>query len=152
MISAPIPAGRRFMSGSAVKKAGEMIKAQVLEMAGEMMEVDPAELDCRDAMVFMKKNPAIREPFGKVAREYFVRKGLLVGHGAYRPPKLGGKFKGAAVGTSPAYSFAAQVIEVEVDEETGEITLKRVWDVHDSGTVINPALSRDRYTAACTWA
>ena len=128
------------MSGSAVKKAGEMIKAQVLETAAEMMEVDPAELDCRDAMVFMKSNPAMREPFGKVAREHFVRKGLLVGHGAYTPPKLGGSFKGAAVGTSPAYSFAAQIMEVEVDEETGEITLKNVWDVHDSGTAINPGL------------
>ncbi len=128
------------MSGSAVKKAGEMIKAQVLETAGEMMAVDPAELDCRNAMVFVKNNPAVGEPFGKVAREHFVRKGLLVGHGAYTPPKLGGKFKGAAVGTSPAYSFAAQVMEVEVDEETGEITLRNVWDVHDSGTVINPGL------------
>ena len=100
----------------------------------------PGELDCRDAVVFMKNNPTIKEPFGKVAREYFVRKGLLVGHGSYTPPKLGGSFKGAAVGTSPAYSFATQVIEVQVDEETGEITLKGVWDVHDSGTVVNPAL------------
>jgi 4-hydroxybenzoyl-CoA reductase subunit alpha len=129
-----------LMSGWAVKKAGEMIKAQVLEMAGEMMNVDPAELDCRDCMVFVKNNPTIREPFGKVAREYFVRKGLLVGHGSYAPPKLGGSFKGAAVGTSPAYSFAAQVIEVQIDEETGEINLKEAWDVHDSGTMINPAL------------
>ena len=129
-----------LMSGTAVKRAGEMIKKQVLETAGQMMEVDPAALDCRDAMVFMKNDPTIGEPFAKVAREHFVRKGLLVGHGAYTPPKLGGRFKGAAVGTSPAYSFATQVIEVEVDEETGEITLKGAWDVHDSGTVINPAL------------
>jgi 4-hydroxybenzoyl-CoA reductase alpha subunit len=129
-----------LMSGWAVKKAGEMIKAQVLEMAGEMMNVDPTELDCRDGIVFVKNNPTIRELFGKVAREHFVRKGLLVGHGSYTPPKLGGSFKGAAVGTSPAYSFAAQVIEVQIDEETGEINLKDAWDVHDSGTVINPAL------------
>ena len=130
-----------LMSGSAVKKAGEMIKAQVLEMAGEMMNVDSTELDCRDGIVFLKNNPTIKEPFGKVAREYFVRKGVLVGHGSYTPPKLGGSFKGAAVGTSPAYSFSAQVIEVQIDEETGEINLKDVWDVHDSGMVINPALA-----------
>ena len=87
-----------LMSGTAVKRAGEMIKTQVLEMAGEMMEVDPAELDCRDAMVFMKDNPAIGEPFGKVAREHFVRKGLLVGHGTYTPPKLGGTLQGSRGG------------------------------------------------------
>ncbi|MFH1489734.1 MAG: 4-hydroxybenzoyl-CoA reductase subunit alpha [Pseudomonadota bacterium] len=129
-----------LMSGSAVKQAGEMIKKKVLEMAGEMMNVDPSELDCRDAMVFVKNNPTIKEPFGKVAHEYYVRKGLLEGHGSYTPPKLGGTFKGAAVGTSPAYSFSAQVIEVWIDEETGETTLKGAWDGHDSGTVINPAL------------
>jgi 4-hydroxybenzoyl-CoA reductase subunit alpha len=53
---------------------------------------------------------------------------------------LGGKFKGAAVGTSPAYSFAAQISQVDIDEETGEIQVNDVWDVHDCGMVINPAL------------
>jgi 4-hydroxybenzoyl-CoA reductase alpha subunit len=129
-----------LMSGWAVKRAGEMIKAKVLEIAGEMIGLSSTELDCRDAMVFAKNNPTIKEPFSKMAREYFVRKGLLVGYGSYTPPKLGGSFKGAAVGTSPAYSFATQIIELQVDEETGEITLKDVWDVHDSGTVVNPAL------------
>jgi 4-hydroxybenzoyl-CoA reductase alpha subunit len=129
-----------LMSGSAVKEAGEMIKEQVLEMAGTIMELDPAELDCKDATVFVKSKPQINIPFSRVARKLFVDKGPLVGSGAYTPPKLGGSFKGAAVGTSPAYSFATQVSEVEVDKETGEIKVKEVWDVHDCGQVINPAL------------
>ena len=37
------------------------------------------------------------------------------------------------MGTSPAYSFAAQVTEVEIDEETGEVSVLDVWDVHDCG-------------------
>jgi 4-hydroxybenzoyl-CoA reductase subunit alpha len=129
-----------LMSGAAVKEAGEMVKEQILQMAGSMMEIDPAELGCRDARVFVKKDPEINVPFGNVARKFFVDKGPLVGRGAYTPPKLGGSFKGAAVGTSPAYSFATQISEVEVDKETGEIHVKEVWDVHDCGKVINPAL------------
>ncbi len=129
-----------LMSGSAVKQAGERIKAQVLEMAGEMMGVDPAKLDCREGVVFVKESPWTRKAFEEVARRFFVQRGPLVGQGAYTPPKLGGTFKGAAVGTSPAYSFAAQVSEVEVDEETGEVTVREVWDVHDCGMVINPSL------------
>lgn len=129
-----------LMSGSAVKEAGEMIKEQVLEMAGTMMEIAPEELDCKDATVFVKSKPQINMPFCKAARKLFVDKGPLVGRGAYTPPKLGGSFKGAAVGTSPAYSFAAQISEVEIDKETGEIKVKEVWDVHDCGQVINPAL------------
>ena len=46
-----------LMSGAAVKEAGEMIKEQVLEMAGTMMELDPTELDCKDATVFVKSEP-----------------------------------------------------------------------------------------------
>jgi len=129
-----------LMSGWAVKRAGEMVKERLLEAAGGMMNVKPEELDCRDAEVFVKNNPAVREPFGKIAREYFVKNGPLVGHGSYTPPKLGGDYKGGTVGTSPAYSFSAQIIEVQIDEETGEIGVEGVWDVHDSGTVINPAL------------
>lgn len=129
-----------LMSGAAVKQAGEEIKKQVLELAAEIMETHVSHLDCLESVIFVKSNPEINKPFGEVAREFFVRKGPLVGKGAYTPPKLGGKFKGAPVGTSPAYSFAAQISEVQIDEETGEIDVKEVWDVHDCGMVINPAL------------
>jgi len=69
-----------------------------------------------------------------------LKTAILIGQGSYAPPKLGGDYRGATVGTSPAYSFSAQIIEVQIDEETGEIDLKGVWDAHDSGTVINPSL------------
>ncbi len=129
-----------LMSGAAVKQAGEDVKKQLLEMAGVLMDKNPGNLDCRHGVVFSKLEPQKTMTFAAVAREFFVKHGPLVGRGAYTPPKLGGKFKGAPVGTSPAYSFAAQISEVQVDEETGEIMVKEVWDVHDCGMVINPAL------------
>jgi 4-hydroxybenzoyl-CoA reductase subunit alpha len=55
------------------------------------------------------------------------------------PPSVqGGTFKGAAVGTGAGYSYAAQVVEVEVDEETGTVNVVRVWVAHDCGRAINP--------------
>lgn len=129
-----------LMSGWAVKEAGEEIKAQLLHTAAGIMGYAVEELDCRDERIFVKDQPEIFKSFAEMAKEFFVTKGPLVGKGSYQPPKLGGKFKGAAVGTSPAYSFAAQVTEVEVDEETGEVKIVEAWDVHDCGKVINPAL------------
>ncbi len=129
-----------LMSGAAVKQAGEEVKAQLLEISAPGMGVTAEELDCREGIIFVKANPEISRTFGEVAREFFVKKGPLVGRGVYHVPKLGGKFKGAAVGTSPAYSFAAQIAEVNIDEETGEVKIEEVWDVHDCGKVINPAL------------
>jgi 4-hydroxybenzoyl-CoA reductase subunit alpha len=66
--------------------------------------------------------------------------GALTGTGSYAPPPeaRGAKHKGAGVGPSPAYSYSAQVAEVSVDEETGEVTVHKVWAAHDCGRALNP--------------
>jgi 4-hydroxybenzoyl-CoA reductase subunit alpha len=66
--------------------------------------------------------------------------GALTGTGSYAPSleARGGKFKGAGVGPSPAYSYSAQVAEVSVDEDTGEITVHKIWAAHDCGRALNP--------------
>ena len=64
-------------------------------------------------------------------------KGSIVGTGKYKPGKLGGGFKGAAVGTSPAYGCSAQVAEVDVDLETGQVTVTKITDAHDCGLAVN---------------
>ena len=66
--------------------------------------------------------------------------GALTGTGSYAPPPeaRGGKHKGAGVGPSPAYSYSAQVAEVSVDKETGEVTVHKVWAAHDCGRALNP--------------
>ena len=66
--------------------------------------------------------------------------GALTGTGSYAPPAeaRGGKYKGAGVGPSPAYSYAAQVAEVSVDEETGVVAVHKVWASHDCGRALNP--------------
>jgi 4-hydroxybenzoyl-CoA reductase subunit alpha len=64
----------------------------------------------------------------------------LMATGTYAPPEnaQGGKFKGAGVGPSPAYSYGAQVAEVTVDTETGEVHVHRIIAAHDCGKAINP--------------
>ena len=37
-----------------------------------------------------------------------------------------------------AWSFGAQVAEVEVDPDTGEVDVKHIWVAHDCGRAINP--------------
>ena len=66
--------------------------------------------------------------------------GALTGTGSYAPPReaRGGTFKGAGVGPSPAYSYSAQVAEVTVDEDTGIVTVHKVWAAHDCGRALNP--------------
>ena len=66
--------------------------------------------------------------------------GALSGTGSYAPPPAarGAKHKGAGVGPSPAYSYSAQVADVSVDEDTGEVTVHKIWAAHDCGRALNP--------------
>ncbi len=128
-----------LMGGNASKSAGDNIKDELLTKASEIMGIDKGKLIAKDNRIFEASNPENYLPWEKVAAEYFSTNGPLVGTGHYSPPKgLGGNYKGATVGTSPAYSFSAVVCEVDVDAETGKVKVLNFWDAHDCGTAINP--------------
>lgn len=65
------------------------------------------------------------------------RDGILQTRGTYRPPKLGGSFKGAGAGLSPSYSFTAHLAEVAVDPDTGIVRVERITCAHDCGRPLN---------------
>ena len=49
-----------------------------------------------------------------------------------------GKQRGAAVGSTPGFSYGATVAEVSVDQDTGQISVDKIWVAHDCGFAINP--------------
>ena len=87
-----------------------------------------------------EEGPKERMSFEEAVVSAIDFSGALTGTGSYAPPKdaRGGAFKGAGVGPSPAYSYSAQVAEVSVDEDTGEVTVHKVWAAHDCGRALNP--------------
>ncbi len=128
-----------LMGGNACRMAGEEVKAQVLDAASKILEVPAEDLEARGGGVFVQNDPARGVSWAEAAAKHFSDKGPLVGRGWYSPPEnLGGKHKGSTVGTSPAYSFSACVAEVDVDMETGKVSVTRLTDAHDVGTAINP--------------
>lgn len=130
-----------LMGGNACKMAGEEIKNQVFGIAATMLGSAPENIDAKDNRIFVKDNPDKCVSWQEAAKNFFSARGPLVGRGHYSPPEgLGGTYKGAAVGTSPAYSFSATVCEVDVDMETGKVKVLDFWDAHDCGTAVNPLL------------
>lgn len=128
-----------LMGGNACKMAGEDVKRQMLETASRMLDMPAQQLEIRENQIYHKDNRSTELPWHEVAAQCFAENGPLIGRGHYSPPEgLGGKFKGATVGTSPAYSFCACVCEVEVDIETGQVKVIRFTDAHDVGTPVNP--------------
>jgi CO/xanthine dehydrogenase Mo-binding subunit len=128
-----------LMGGNAVREAAQRVKAQLLEAAAKKLGVDAATLVARDGRIYSSVAPGVAIDWADAARLSFSTSGPVVGTGSYRPPKhLGGDFKGSTVGTSPAYSFSTVVAEVTVDLETGFVSVDRLTDYSDAGTVINP--------------
>jgi CO/xanthine dehydrogenase Mo-binding subunit len=119
--------------------AGDDIRKKIMPFASGLLNIDEEKIEARENKFFEKDNYNNFIPWEQAASEYFSKKGPLIGSGHYSPPQgLGGKYKGAAVGTSPAFSFSASICEVEVDMETGRVKVLNFWDAHDCGTAINP--------------
>ena len=148
-----------LMTGHATKEAAEDVRDQILGVIAAKLGVERDSVTLCDGVVevdggpgdfqalrteYMKEHRGYEDPpdgpnltFREASRIAFLELGSLVGTGQYRPPPLGGSYKGAAVGTSPAYGCSAQVVEVDVDLETGKITVEAMSDAHDCGFAIN---------------
>jgi 4-hydroxybenzoyl-CoA reductase alpha subunit len=146
-----------LMAGHAVSRAGWDVVEKLKPYAAKMLGCDPSRVVARDGR-FCADSHAATQPrshegegvaWEEVARRYFNDNGPLVGTGCYKPPEgLGGDFKGATVGTGPAYSFGSAVCEVAVDLETGKVRIERFTDYHDCGTPINPLAAHGQVEGA----
>jgi 4-hydroxybenzoyl-CoA reductase subunit alpha len=128
-----------FMVGNAAIAAAQNLKKLLVEAAARRLEVSPADIECLGETYRVAGTDRTLAYSSAVAAA-LEDSGTLSTKGTYStPPETqGGKFRGAAVGSSAAFSYGAQVAEVSVDEETGMIRVERVWAAHDCGFAINP--------------
>jgi 4-hydroxybenzoyl-CoA reductase alpha subunit len=129
-----------FMMGNAAREAAGKLRALLFEAASAALETPAERLIAADRWIIDSDDPARRISFVEAAQRAEASHGTLSAVGSYKPPKLGGKFKGAGVGVSPAYSYTACVAEVRVDPETYDLKVERLWVAHDCGRALNPVL------------
>jgi len=128
-----------LMGGNAVIMASNDVLCKLFALVSKTWNCDQEELEARDNQILHKKDKSKTMEWAEAARQYFNDQGPLIGTGWYKPPEgLGGDYKGAAVGTSPAFSFSTSVCECGVDLETGKVSIEKFTDYHDCGTPINP--------------
>jgi 4-hydroxybenzoyl-CoA reductase subunit alpha len=129
-----------FMAGNAVLAAAREVRNRILAAAAVQLTTAPENLEMEDGKIFSRDDPRLSISFADTAALACGGEEKFEVTGTYAPPDAarGGKFKGAGVGPSPAYSYSAQVAEVTVDTETGEVKVDRIIAAHDCGKALNP--------------
>ena len=128
-----------MMAGNAVKDAGMKLRALLFEVASQKLGVPAERLATAYRRIYDLKDPEKHLSFVEAANLAETKYGTLVAAGSYKPPAgIGGNYKGAGVGPTPAYSYQAAVAEVTVDLETGQLTVDKITTAHDCGRALNP--------------
>jgi 4-hydroxybenzoyl-CoA reductase alpha subunit len=129
-----------MMAGNAVKDAAMKLRALLFEAASEKLGVPVERLATAYRRVYDRNDPEKHLTFVESANLAESAHGTLVAAGSYKPPAgIGGSYKGAGVGPTPAYSYQASVAEVSVDLEMGTLTVDRITTAHDCGRALSPA-------------
>lgn len=131
-----------IMMGNAALQAAGKVREQLAAAVAEQLNTLPERVVFSQDRVFSAGNPGNTMTFVEAVALAEAKFGTLSAVGSYAPPKAPGRYKGAGVGPSPAYSFSACVVETEVDPVTGWVTVPKIWIAHDIGRALNPVLAR----------
>lgn len=132
-----------FYAGNAVKAAALDARAQLAQVAAEILKENEKDLVFRKKMVYVKERPDQGIELDRLVRHCQNRKGMtILGRGYYNAPADTLDFSTGKGNFAPTYSFWAQVCEVEVDPETGQVDIINIWSAHDGGRELNPMLVR----------
>jgi 4-hydroxybenzoyl-CoA reductase subunit alpha len=131
-----------LMMGNAAIQAAERARDLLAQAVSAKLHVSPDRLGFAERRVFDVEHPNAGISFAEAVGLAETMFGTIGTTGSYTPPTSAARFKGGGVGPSPAYSYSAAIVEVQVDPATGWIHVPRVWIAHDIGRALNPALVR----------
>jgi aerobic carbon-monoxide dehydrogenase large subunit len=125
------------IGGEAALQAAKALRANILALAGAMLQVGAADLDIREGWIVDGASGHRRIGLDEVGRAGYFRGDTL-------PPGLQPELVATRHYQPRDYPFAftngVQAAWLEVDAETGFVTLLKHWVVEDCGTMVNPLL------------
>ncbi|HEU4464401.1 MAG TPA: molybdopterin cofactor-binding domain-containing protein, partial [Gemmatimonadota bacterium] len=130
-----------LMTGNAALQAAERARELIVGALAESWAVPAVRIALADGRALDVEDPERSVSFAEAVVVAEAKHGTIGTVGSYTPPASPGRYKGAGVGPSPAYSYSAAVVEVTVDPETGETKVEEVWIAHDIGRAINPVVA-----------
>lgn len=128
-----------IVAGNAAILAARKAREQLFEVAAGILKVAVSELELTDSGIAVIGAPDQKTTLADAARQHIWRHG---GDGL----QVSATWDANTVmhdancygNIAPAYSFAAQAVEVEVDTETGQVTVVDSYVSDDCGKAFNP--------------
>lgn len=124
-----------FMMGTAVRRAAQDARRQLITFAAELLEADPGDLTVRDGSVYVKdgsKRLSFADILKHSCHHTVMATGTFITQGGLDPET------GQGVG-SAQWHHAASGVVVEVDRETGKVDVLKLHTAIYAGRAINPA-------------
>jgi len=125
------------IGGEAALQAGKALRNNILQVAAAMLQSAPEKFDIREGIVVDADSGAERLPLEEIGRVVYFRPDTL-------PKGIQPEFVVTRHYVQKDYPFVftngIQGCYLEVDTETGFVTILKHWCVEDCGTIINPQL------------
>ena len=118
--------GATFKSGWASYEAASDIKQQVIQRAARIWDISPDDVEYTNGIASHKSDPELKLTFKQIAARLNGTGGPVVGRGNVNPAGVGN-------------AFAVHIVDVEVDPETGKVTILRYTALQDVGKAIHPS-------------
>ena len=127
-----------IISGGAVKKTADLVRAQVFEFAARMLGAPVEDLACGNNAVFRISDPAQRVSMGDLALHAMYKEKTQIMGGA------------SHFNTDSPPPFCVTFAEVEVDIQTGQVQVLHLVSAVDPGVAINPVQAEGQVEGAVT--
>ena len=127
-----------MQGGKAVYGACLKARAELLRLGGILLEAEPADLELRGGVVRARSHEGAQVALPEIAGAFVADELKQLGAADSIPPPARIDKETGLGEPYEVYGFGAQVAEVLVDEETGEVEVVGVWAAHDVGRAISP--------------
>jgi len=115
-----------FATGWAVYEASQDVKRQMVTRAATIWDIDADSIEMEKGIIQSKTDSEFKMTFRELAAQLNDTGGPIMGRGTVDPSGEGG-------------AFCANLVDVEVDPDTGKVDVIRVTAVQDAGKAIHPS-------------
>ena len=115
-----------FATGWAAYEAAQSVKQQMIERAATIWEIEASSVEMDGGVISSSSDPELSMTFKELAAQLGSSGGGISGTASVSPTGVGG-------------SFAGNIVDVEVDPETGKTDIVRFTAFQDVGKAIHPS-------------